>query len=323
LKVFLGIDIGGTNVKIAVVGRTGRVHARGAIDTNPKEGPRKTFGRIAAAAGTLAGFRKGAEVAAAGVGCAGLIDPVKGRLFSSPNLPAWENSPIGRIAGRALGVYTIVDNDANCAAYGEFRAGACRGMENLVFVTLGTGVGGGVVTGGRLLRGAANFAAEIGHTTVSVDGPKCRCGNRGCLEAYVGTYGLVRSARERLKEKPTGLLGRWVGAGGQKRRLTPRLVFDAARRRDPAARAVVKDAGRYLGVGIASLVNVFNPEAVVLGGGVAGSFDLLRPHIERTVRRRAFAESARMAKIVSSQLGNDATAVGAAMLARDALEADV
>ena len=118
MKVFLGIDIGGTNVKVAVVGPTGKVHARGKLETNADEGPRKTFARIAGAVATLIGFRKDAEVAAAGIGCAGLVDPAKGRLYSSPNLVAWENSPLGRIAGRALGVYTTVDNDANSAAYG-------------------------------------------------------------------------------------------------------------------------------------------------------------------------------------------------------------
>jgi glucokinase len=315
VKIYLGIDIGGTNVKVAAVGRTGKVHARGVLDTNAKEGPNKTFKRISRAVETVAGFRRDAEVVAAGVGCAGLIDPWKGRLYSSPNLAAWENCSLRRISERELGVYTVVDNDANGAAYGEFTAGACRGIPNIVFITLGTGVGGGVVTGGTLLRGAANFAAEIGHTTVSLDGPRCRCGNRGCLEAYVGSYGLVRFARDSIREKNAGLLAAWVGR--EKRVLTPLLIFEAARRRDPLARAVVKYAGEHLGVAVASLVNTFNPEAVVVGGGVAESFDLLSPHVERMVRRRAFAESARMVKIVPSALGNDATAVGVAMLARD------
>jgi glucokinase len=316
LKVFLGIDVGGTNVKLAVVGAGGAVHARGVLETKAEEGPRKAFERISSSVATLVRFRRNVEVVAAGVGCAGLVNPAKGWLHASPNLTEWENSPLGRISRRALGVYTIVENDANSAAYGEFTAGACRGVKNLVFITLGTGVGGGVITEGRLLRGARNYAAEVGHTAVSADGPRCRCGSRGCLEAYVGTYGLLRSARERMKEKGTGLLAGWVGR--EKRRLTPHLIFEAARRRDPAARAVVKQAGENLGVGIASLINIFNPEAVVVGGGVAESFDLLRPHVERVVRRRAFAESARLAKIVPSRLGNDATAVGAAMLARDA-----
>ncbi len=314
MKSYLGIDIGGTNVKIAVVGHSGRIRARGVIDTNPSEGPRRTFRRIETAANAMI---SGIGVTGVGVGCAGLIDPVRGRLYSSPNLPGWENSPLKRIADRAFGVYTLVDNDANSAAYGEFRLGASRGARHMVFVTLGTGVGGGIIVDGELLRGQANFAAELGHTTIDPNGPRCRCGNRGCLEAYVGSYGLVRSARDMLRRKNSRVLRRWVE---EKKRLTPQLIFEAARRGDAAATAVTKMAGQQLGVSIASLVNIFNPKVVVLGGGVAGSFDILLPHMERTVRRRAFPESARMVQIVHSVLGNDATAAGAAMLARDALE---
>lgn len=315
MRIYLGIDIGGTNVKVAAVGATGKVHSRGMLDTRAGDGPRKAFRRIAAAAATVTGFRGDVEIAAAGVGCAGLVDPVGGRLHSSANLPAWENSPLKRIAERQFGVYTIVDNDANCAAYGEFRAGACRGVANLVFITLGTGVGGGVIVDGSVLRGAGNYAAEIGHMAVSDGGPLCRCGNRGCLEAYVGSYGLIRTARTLLKEKNAGILSRWVSR--DRRSLTPQLIFEAARRRDPAARAVVKDAGIRLGTGVASLVNIFNPDAVVIGGGVAGSFDQLRPYVERAVSRRAFPESGTMVRIEASELGNDATAVGAAMMAAD------
>jgi glucokinase len=318
LKAYLGIDIGGTNVKIALVGRSGRVVARGIIDTNPAEGPNKTFRRIEAASRSLIALGRGVDLLAAGVGCAGLIDTVRGRLRSSPNLPAWENAPLSRIAQRAFGVYTIVDNDANSAAYGEFRLGAFRGVRHLVFITLGTGVGGGVVADGRLLRGSANYAAELGHMVISVDGPKCRCGSRGCLEAYVGTYGIIRSTRKALRERKSRVLKGWIEK--DKRRLTPQLVFEAARRRDAAASAVVRDVGKHLGVGIASLVNIFNPEVVVLGGGVSGSFEDLKPHIERTVGKRAFAESARISRIAPSVLGNDATAVGAAMLAMKSVD---
>jgi len=315
LKAYIGIDIGGTNIKIAVVEDSGKVRARGIIDTLPFEGPRPAFRRIRSAVRSLAGIGGGGEIVGAGVGCAGLIDPRKGRLLSSPNLPEWENTPLRRIAERSLSVYTIVDNDANSAAYGEFRLGSSRGVRNIVFITLGTGVGGGVVADGRLLRGAANFAAEVGHTPVTVDGPKCRCGSRGCLEAYVGSYGLIRCAREQLRRKKGRVLRRWLEE--EKKRLTPQLIFEAARRRDAAATAVVRGAGEALGVGIASLVNIFNPEVVVLGGGVSASFDLLKPHVDRVVRRRAFAESAKIVRITPSRLGNDATVLGAAMLARD------
>jgi glucokinase len=319
MKVYIGIDIGGTNVKLAVVGDTGRIRARGAIDTQPDETPQKTFRRIRLACDSLLKSLTNTDLVAAGVGCAGLIDPVRGYLLLSPNLPVWEKSPIERIARRALGVYTFVDNDANCAAYGEYRVGAGRGVKNLVFITLGTGVGGGVVIDGRLLRGVANYAAELGHTTINFDGPKCHCGNRGCLEAYVGSYGLVRSARSRLRQGKGRVLRRWVTE--DKKPLTPWLIFEAARKGDAAATAVVKEAGGLLGIGLASFINIFNPERVVLGGGISSSFDLLEPHVEKAISRSAFGESARLAVVTRSVLGNDASVAGAAMLAKDAIEA--
>lgn len=315
MKLYLGVDIGGTYVKTAAISVTGQVRARGVLDTNAGEGPRKAFRRIRSALPALTNASD--DFVAAGVGCAGLIDPVKGRLYSSPNLPTWENTPLKRIAESAFGVYTNIDNDATSAAYGEYRCGTSKGQENMVFITLGTGVGGGIICDGRPLRGVANYAGEVGHMTISEDGPKCRCGNRGCLEAYVGTYGLVRTTRELLKQKSGRVLRRYLV--DEKRKLTPQVIMEAARLGDAVATKVVKNAGEHLGVGIASLINIFNPGVVVIGGGVSGAFDLLQPHIKRTVGKRAYAESARMTRLVRSSLGNDATVVGAAMLAKDTL----
>lgn len=313
MKVYLGVDVGGTNIKIASVGTGGRVLARGIIDTNPDDGPTTAFRRVAAAVPSLV---RGRDVVAAGVGCAGLVDHATGRLHASPNLKRWENTPLRRIARRSLGVYTTVDNDATSAAYGEYRAGGNRRCRHLVFLTLGTGVGGGVVSDGRIVRGTSGYGGEVGHTAVSADGPRCRCGTRGCLEAYAGGYAVVRRARELLGARRSRYLTRWLEEG---RRLTPHLVFEAARRRDAVGTRVAREVGEALGVAIGSLVNVFNPEVVVLGGGVSGSFDLLAPHIERVVARRAFGESVTAVRIERSRLGNDATAVGAAMFARDSL----
>jgi glucokinase len=311
VSVFAGIDVGGTNIKVLIVSATGRVLARDSIVTRPAQGPDRAFGRVADCVEGLAGGR---DIAAAGVGCAGLVDMRRGRLLAAPNLKRWENTPLRRIARRHLGVYTTVDNDATSAAWGEYRRGANRGRRHLVFLTLGTGVGGGVICDGSVVRGAGNFGGEVGHIAVTTDGPRCHCGSRGCLEAYVGTYGLLRRARELTAGRRSRYLSRWVDEG---QRLTPRLIMDAARRGDGAGRRVAREMGEHLGVAIASLINIFNPEAVVIGGGVSGSFDLISPHIERVVARRAFTEAARMASIESSTLGNDATAIGAAMYARD------
>jgi glucokinase len=308
--VYVGIDIGGTNIKIATVSARGRVLARGIIDTLASRGPADAFDRIATAVASLS---RGGDVRGVGVGCAGLID-TRGVVVSSPNLPAWENEPLARIARRALGVQVSVDNDATCAAWGEYISGGNRGRRHLVFITLGTGVGGGVISDGRVIRGAHNFGGELGHTTVDLDGPRCHCGNRGCLEAYVGSYGLLRLARAAMAERRSRYLTRWHEQG---RKLTPALLAEAATRGDASARAVFRTAGEALGTGIASLVNVLNPEAVVIGGGVSASFDLFLPHVTRMVARRAFDAPAAGVRIERSSLGNDATAVGAAMFARD------
>lgn len=311
MSVYVGVDVGGTNIKIAAVSPSAKVLARGMIDTRPDDGPERAFRRVAAAVPSLVGRR---SITAVGIGCAGLIDP-SGYLHASPNLKRWEDTPLARIGRRVFGVYTTADNDATCAAYGEYRAGGNRRCRHLVFLTLGTGVGGGVVSDGRVIRGAGGYGGEVGHIAVTRDGPLCHCGTRGCLEAYAGAWAVVKRARELLRERPGRYLSRWVGVDG--RTLTPRLIMEAARRGDGVGRRVVREMGEALGVGIASLVNVFNPEVVVIGGGVSASFDLIAPYIERVVEQRAFSESASMVRIESSHLGNDATAVGAAMIAKD------
>lgn len=312
MKRYLGIDIGGTNIKMAVVDSRGRVETRGVIETRASEGPAPALRRVAAAVPQLT---RGRGVAGAGVGCAGLIDAA-GVVRHSPNLPAWEGKHLGRIARRLFGVDTSVDNDATAAAWGEYRCGNNDGCDDFVFVTLGTGVGGGVVSGGRLVRGAQNFGGEVGHVCVAKGGRRCHCGARGCAEAYAGSYGMVRTARELLSRRSGRLLTPWVKREG--RRLTPELIAQAARRGDAVARAVIAHAGEHLGVLVASLVHVFNPEVVVIGGGVSASFDLILPHVRGTLVRQVFSASARGVRIERSLLGNDATAVGAAMLTRDA-----
>jgi len=309
---WIGIDIGGTNIKLAVVGESGRVLDRGVIETVAPEGPAAAFTRIHAAAAALS---RGREISGVGVACAGLIDVEKGLLRSSPNLASWEGAPLRRIAKRHFSLPISVDNDANSAAWGEVCAGGRKGASDLVFITLGTGVGGGIVAGGRLVRGVSNYAGEVGHTTVDPAGPRCRCGNRGCLEAIAGSYGMIRRARALARERPGRYLSKWIER--DRRKLTPALIAEAARKGDGAARRVLRETGEALGTAIASLVNLLNPEAVIIGGGVSEAFDLLSPHVHRVVERRAFPEPAAQVRIERSQLGNDASVIGAAMFARD------
>jgi len=310
--MYAGVDIGGTNIKLAVTDASGRVIASRSIPSNAGKGPEDAFGRIAAA---LADLTAGREVRAAGVACAGLFDREKGRLRSSPNLLAWQNAPLERIARARLGVYTVVDNDANAAAYGESFRGCGRGRGTLICITLGTGVGGGIVIDGRPLRGSRNFAGEIGHATICETGPRCHCGSRGCLEAYLGAYALVRETRAKLRRGKSRYLSRWIDEG---RPLTPKLIADAASQGDRAAREVFDEAGAHLGTAVANLINIFNPDLIAIAGGVAKGFHLMRPRLEKEVRRRAFPESRRAARIVRARLGTEAAAIGAALLSRDA-----
>jgi len=308
--VFIGIDIGGTNTKLAAVAADGRVLRRGMIRTSPGASPEALFERVASVLPRL--VPRGRRVAGAGLGCAGLVDPVRGRLLSAPNLPAWSGAPVARIARRALGVYIHVDNDANAAAYGEYRAGAGRGAGTFVCITLGTGVGGGIVVDGKVLRGAANYAGEIGHMTVRDTGPRCKCGNRGCVESFVAAHVLVRRARRRLG-------GRRLRGLGRGEAITPEALCRAARSGDRVALEVFSEAGKYLGIAIASLINLLNPDRIAIAGGVAGGFAFMRPEVKLSITARAFPESARCARVVRGRLGFDAATVGAALMASQAV----
>jgi glucokinase len=302
VSTFLGVDIGGTNIKIAAVAPGGRVLARGLLETRAGEGPTQAFRASHAAARTLAGAT---GVGAVGIGCAGLVDARRGVLRGSPNLPGWAGTPLASLARRYFSVPVIVENDATCAAYGESFVRGARGR-NLVAITLGTGVGGGIVVDGNIVRGASGFGGEIGHMTVDPNGPRCRCGSRGCLESYAGSYGIVAAARRAGRAR----------AGTRRTPRTARAVLDAARAGDAVCRRAVREAGEHLGIAIASILDMLNPSVVVVAGGIAGSFDLLEPHVRRAVLAHAFAQTAADASIERSRLGNDAAVVGAAMLAR-------
>lgn len=300
MKLFIGVDIGGTNIKLASVTPAGRVVARGVVETRAEQGPAPAFRAIHAAARTLVGRE---SLAGVGIACAGLIDTRTGTIHAAPNLPAWRGARLSGLAGRTFGVPIVIENDATAAAFGEAFV---RGLRDLVMITLGTGVGGGIVSDGRVVQGATGFAGEVGHMVLDPAGPPCRCGARGCLEAYAGAYGIVREARGRARRSGRGVSG--IN--------DPRDVFDDARRGRAYARATVRETGERLGTAVAILLNVLNPSVVVIGGGVSASFSQLAPHVRRAVRAAAFAETARAARIERSLLGNDAATIGAAMLAR-------
>jgi glucokinase len=257
----------------------------------------------------------GREVAV-GIGAAGLIDVRRGVLLSSPNL-AWREVPLRERIRERFGLPVTVDNDATAGAWAESRVGASRDHEDSLFVGVGTGIGGGIVAGGRLIRGAYGLAGEIGHVIVEPDGPRCGCGNRGCWEQVASGLAISRAGRRAVEEHPDSAIARL--AEGDPLRATGELVTSAAREGDGVAVRILSEVGRRLGEGVAGLVNVLDPEIVVVGGGAAAAGELLLG-----AARHAFQEAVEGADvrpevpIVPAALGNDAGAIGAALLAIEA-----
>lgn len=297
----IGIDIGGTSAKMALVDRHAKILARTSTPCDRRLPWRRLLGDIAAAAAELA-EKNG--VCGVGVGCAGCIDVTKGIVHLSPNLPLWKNVPLKAFLERALGEPCVMDNDVNMMALAESRYGAARGALNVCCITVGTGVGGGLLFGGRLYRGQAMSAGELGHIQVEPEGVPCNCGNRGCLERYIGKDGLVRLALSAMRGKRSML--------AQMKEITPVAIADAARRGDGVAKSVWEKAGYYLGLGMVGIVNLLNPDVIVVGGGIGNAGNLLLDPARRTVRKRALPVPARHVRIVRAELGEDAGLIGAA-----------
>jgi glucokinase len=306
MTLILGVDIGGTDIKLGLVEGEGEIRGSGKIPTRPAEGPEAAAGRVRA---WLAESGAGAgSIAAAGVDCAGLVDGERGFLHVSPNLAGWENVPLRDIFERALGVPAIVENDANAAAYGEWARGAGRGMRNFVCLTLGTGVGGGVVIDGALYRGSSGFAGEIGHAVVDAGGPLCACGNRGCLEALIGAKAIV--------ERATGMLAKAGGSGSVwGASPTVETLSRAAASGDAVAAAAFGETGRWLGIALANVVHILAPEAIAIGGGVAGAGELILGPARATVRECLMDKAMASVRIVPAELGNRASFIGVSLLA--------
>jgi glucokinase len=306
LSFTLGIDIGGTNVRVAVVDDDG--HAHGLAGDGWSGGAPEEC--VAAAARLARGLTRSGAVDRAGAGCAGLVDHRRGIVGSSPNLPAWHDVPLAALLSDALGIETFVENDANAAAFGEYAAGAARGATNAVMLTLGTGLGAGFILEGRLYRGSHDLAAEYGHTTIDLNGAPCACGGTGCLEGLVSAGALVARAEALLESGMASSL-RPVASS-----LTAADVGRAAAEGDELAVLAVAEIGRYLGVGMTNLVRTLDPDVIVLGGGVAGAGDALLKPARNELERRLAGCPAPLPLLTFAELGNAAGVVGAALLAR-------
>jgi glucokinase len=317
VRLAVGVDIGGTKVAAGVVDADGRIIERLRRPT-PGNDVRDTERLIAEVVAELSGRH---PIAAVGIGAAGWISADNSTVLFSPHL-AWRNEPLRAALADAVGVSVLVENDANAAAWAEYRFGAARGSDIAVMVTLGTGIGGGLVLNGTLYRGSFGVACEYGHMCLVPDGRRCACGNRGCWEMYASGTALARDAIELAEMAPVSAHRLLELAGGDRSQLTGPLVTRAAREGDPAATEIYTEMGHWLGRGLADLAAVLDPAVFVIGGGVSEAGDLLLPPARQafaqTLTGRGFRPAA---DIVLAQLGPDAGLVGAADLARSALSA--
>lgn len=307
MKAVIGVDLGGTNLRIAGVTASGEVITLYREETRAATGPRDLIERL------LEGIRqvsrrleeKGWEILGASLGVPGVIARREGVVESSPNLPGWKRIPLLELLRREVTLPLLIENDANAAVYGEFWVGAGRGSSNIVLLTLGTGVGGGIIVEGELLRGADGMAGEIGHLTVEREGDPCPCGNRGCLERYTSAQGIARRYLD-LKE------GEEPGRGAGP--LTATDVHTLAAAGDSLARQALHEAGTYLGIAMASIVNILNPQVIIVGGGVLPAWDWIVPSAREEMFSRAFQAPAERVKLLPASLGDRAGFIGAAGL---------
>jgi len=314
----VGIDVGGTNCKMALLDTSGEVVAERLFATRGERG-RNAF--VEQLATELEPWLQDAEAPEGlGVAVAGLLGN-DGVLHEAPNLPDFEGwRPAEEISERLGGIAVAAENDVNAMAYGELHLGAARGARNALLLALGTGVGGAILIDGQLYRGTRGTAAELGHMTLQVDGPECSCGEPGHVEAYLGARGIAILAGSRLDAAPEGEREALLHAAREAGELSTKAVADAAAAGDPLSISVLGDVGRLLGLVCASYVNVFNPDVIVIGGGVALCGDLLLGPARKSMKERAMAATQKGVRLVAAELGLSAAAIGAALLARHALD---
>ncbi len=312
----VGVDLGGTNIVTGALSADGaQTYGIRSSPTGVASGADGVVDRIATQIeATIADTMRDAGVTrdaflGIGIGAPGPLDRRRGLVIVAPNL-GWRDFPLRDRISERLSLPATLDNDANCATVGEWWQGSARGGRHVVGLTIGTGIGGGLIVDGKLFHGASDVAGEIGHTTIELNGRHCKCGNYGCLEAYASGPAIATRAREVLVREGTDSLMPGM-VGGNLDDLTAATVYEAARQGDPVANEIVRDTGRYLGAGLANLLNILNPDVVVVAGGVTAAGDRLFAPLGAEVRRRAFAPAVAAARIVPGELPGTAGVVGA------------
>ncbi len=303
MSLVVGIDIGGTNIKLGVVDEQYELEKFASKPT-----PGNSYGDlIDCLVGLMNEIKSKYRVSGVGVGCAGVVDFESGRVRFSPNIRYLRDAHLRDDLESKLKLPVVVDNDANMVCWGEYKRGAGKGKDNIVCLTLGTGIGGGLVLGGNLYRGSWGGGSELGHITIDYQGPFCGCGNRGCLEAFVGARAIENRARRLFVRNHRQVPDH----------LSPQKIGELASEGDEVALTVIRETSYYLGVGVSSLVNVFNPDAVIITGGVSGWGELLLKPLEEFVSSKAMAHLTERLLITKGVLANRAGVIGAALLLKE------
>ena len=309
--MYLGIDLGGINVAAGLVSDSGKILARRSVPT-PRT-PDAVADAIADHVKSLL-TETSKPVTYIGLGSPGTIEPETGMVEYWSNLD-FHHVPLAKMIEARTGLPVRMENDAGCAALGEYIAGAGKGSSSMVVITLGTGIGGGAVLEGRLYTGLNHAGLEVGHLVIEHHGRPCTCGRKGCFETYCSATALIREARKAMDSAPDSLL--WTLAG-EKEKVNGKLIFDAYSQGDPAATAVVTEFLSYLGDGVSSLVNIFQPEVFAIGGGLAGAGETILGPVREILDHEDYARSsAKRTRLVRAQLGNDAGIIGAALLGKE------
>ena len=304
-KYLVGVDLGGTNIVAGALAEDGSdVVALRSEPTRPDQGADAVVDRIVRMIDTViaetiahSGAKRD-DVIGVGVGAPGPLDRERGIVVTTPNL-GWTNFPLRDVIAERVRLPVRIDNDANCATLGEWWMGAAKGANNVIGMTIGTGIGGGVILGGRLYHGSSDVAGEIGHATIDITGRRCKCGNYGCLEAYASGPSIADRAREALSGDDCLMVKM---AGGDPAKITAATVYEAAKKGDDVAIEVVRETSRFLGAGVANLLNIFNPDVVVICGGVTQAGETLFAPLRHEVRKRAFKPAVDACEIVPGVL---------------------
>lgn len=311
-RYLIGIDIGGTDTKAGIVDSNGSIIVKKNIETRPKKGAQDLAERVYLNCEKLIddASLNWKNIISIGIGAPGILDIKRGLIIFSPNLKGWVNVPIVKIFQKKLNMECILENDANAAAWGEKWAGVASGKEigSLVMITLGTGIGGGIVIGDKIWHGCSNAAGELGHITIEINGARCGCGNYGCVEAYASATAVVRRYRE---------------ASNARTDITAEDVYNLAVNGNKIAKKIMDETGKYIGIAIVNIIHTLNPDFIVIGGGMAAARDLLVDPIFEEIEKRSFKLTGKRTNIVFGRLGNDAGIIGAAGWALKTLETSV